>query len=174
MAHSKAPDAPFARQDGTRARTADLLADASGLPLLLAFFKTSCPTCRLAWPYLQRLHAAYGGKAVHVVGVSQNTVKESREFFEEFGKATFTLVLDPEPRFEASNAFQVEAVPHLVLMSPAGILEDVFAGWSKAKMEALGERLANAGTLARIPVVPPGDPVRTSRPGDSAATHTDP
>lgn len=161
----KAADAPFTRLNGAIARTADLLADANGLPLLLAFFKTSCPTCRLAWPYVQRLHASYGGKAVHVVGVSQNEAAESRKFFEEWGQAGFELVLDPGPHFQASNAFGVEAVPHFALVSPAGSLEEVFSGWSKAKMEALGSRLAGARSLARIPVVPPGDLVRDFQSG---------
>src|SRR5512141_491375 len=128
-----APPAAFVRPAGGRTTTADLLAEAQPLPLLLAFFKTSCPTCRLMWPYLQRLHTAYGGVAVRVVGVSQNAADESRRFFEEFGGATFDLVLDPEPQFSASNAFQVEAVPHLALISSAGIFEEIFGGWSKAK-----------------------------------------
>jgi peroxiredoxin len=161
----RAPGVTFTRPDGGNATVADILAEGNGLPLLLAFFKVSCPTCRLTWPYLQRLHAAYGSTAVHIVGISQNTAEESREFFEEFGKATFDLFLDPGPLFEASNAFHVEAVPHLALVSPAGILEDAFAGWSKAKMETLGERVAIARSLARIPVVPPGDPVRDFQAG---------
>ncbi len=160
-----APGADFTRPGGGKAAIADLLAQANGLPLLLAFFKVSCPTCRLTWPYLQRLHAAYGGTAVHIVGVSQNDAEESRKFFEEFGKATFDLVLDPEPRFAASNAFHVEAVPHLALVSPSGVLEEVFAGWSRAKMEALGERLAGRGGFPPVPVVPPGDPVRDFQAG---------
>ena len=44
----------------------------------------------------------------------------------------------PNRAFSASNAFGVEAVPHLVLISPAGSLEEIFSGWSKAKMEDLG------------------------------------
>jgi peroxiredoxin len=160
-----APSTAFVRPGGGSVTTDGLLAEANGLPLLLVFFKTSCPTCRLAWPYVQRLHEAYGGTGVRVVGVSQNGAAESRDFFEEFGKATFDLVLDSEPRFAASNAFHVEAVPHFVLISPAGILEEIFAGWSKAKMEALGERLALARSLARIPVVPPGDLVRDFQSG---------
>lgn len=161
----KAPDAPFIRPDGKAIRTANLVAEAAGLPVLLAFFKTSCPTCRLTWPYLQRLHAAYGGKAVHVVGVSQNDAAESRRYFEEFGRAKFDLVLDPEPQFTASNAFHVEAVPHLALLSPKGELVETFAGWSKAKMEALGNRFAKVKSLPPVPVVPPGDPVADFQAG---------
>jgi peroxiredoxin len=165
MGGTKAPDVPFTRPDGTTSRTADLLGESGGLPTLLAFFKTSCPTCRLTWPYLQRLHEAYGGKAVRVVGVSQNEIGESRRFFEEQGRATFDLVTDPEPRFAASNAFAVEAVPHLALVSPSGAVEEVFEAWSKAKMEALGARLAKGKGLAPVPVVPPGDPVADFKAG---------
>jgi peroxiredoxin len=161
----KAPAAVFARPGGGTTTTAGLLAEAEGLPVLLAFFKASCPTCRLAWPYLQRLHAAYGGTGVRVVGVSQNGIDEGRRFFEEWGKASFAVVADPEPGFAASNAFGVEAVPHLVLVSPAGRVEEVFAGWSKAKMEALGARLAEGRSLAHVPVVPPGDLVRDFQSG---------
>lgn len=159
------PSVTFSRPDGGTVTTAELLAQANGLPLLLAFFKTTCPTCRLTWPYLQRLHAAYGGTAAKVVGVSQNGAAESEDFFEEFGKATFDLVLDPEPAFAASNAFHVEAVPHIVLVSPAGSFEEIFSGWSKEKMEALGSRLAVGRSLARVPVVPPGDLVRDFQSG---------
>ena len=160
-----APTVTFSRPGGGTVTTAGLLAQADGLPLLLVFFKVSCPTCRLAWPYVQRLHAAYGGTGVCAVGVSQNPEKESRSFFGEFGNATFDLVLDPEPGFAASDAFQVESVPHFVLVSPAGVVEEIFSGWSKAKMEALAERLALARSLARIPVVPPGDLVREFQSG---------
>jgi peroxiredoxin len=162
---SPAPAAVFARPEGGTATTAGLLDGANGLPLLLAFFKTSCPTCRLTWPYLQRLHAAYGGTGVRVVGVSQNGIEESRRFSEEWGKATFDLVMDPEPGFAASNAFQVEAVPHLVLISSDGIFEEIFSGWSKERMEALGSRLAAGRSLAYVPVVPPGDLVRAFQSG---------
>ena len=29
-------------------------------PIVLAFFKVSCPTCQYAFPFLERLHKAYG------------------------------------------------------------------------------------------------------------------
>jgi len=156
---SSAPKARFRTADGATLSTTDVVARGRSLPVLLAFFKTSCPICQLTWPYLERLHRAYGGKAVHVVGVSQNDADSSRAYYLEHGGATFDLLLDPEPAFAASNAFGVESVPHLVLLSPAGLIEDVFSGWSKARMEALGARFASKD-LPLIPVVPPGDPVR--------------
>jgi peroxiredoxin len=165
MRSSAAPNVRFVTTAGTTLSTSEVVARGKGLPVLLAFFKTSCPVCQLAWPYLERIHQAYGGKAVHVVGVSQNEAGESERFFEEYGRARFDLLLDPEPRFDASNGFDVEAVPHLALVSPAGVLEETFEGWSKTKMEALGKRLAKGKGLPPVPVVPPGDPVRDSSTG---------
>ena len=156
---SSAPKARFRTAEGATLSTTNVVSRGRSLPVLLAFFKTSCPICQLTWPYLERLHRAYGGKAVHVVGVSQNDADSSRAYYLEHGGATFDLLLDPEPAFAASNAFGVESVPHLVLLSPAGLIEDVFSGWSKARMEALGARFASKD-LPLIPVVPPGDPVR--------------
>ncbi len=164
MESSAAPRVRFRTTEGATLSTADVVASGHDLPVLLAFFKTSCPICQLTWPYLQRLHRAYGAKAVHVVGVSQNDADSSRAYYAEYGGATFDLLLDPEPTFAASNAFGVESVPHLVLLSPEGLVEDVFAGWSKARMEALGARFA-AKNVPFMPVIPPGDPVRDSAPG---------
>jgi peroxiredoxin len=159
MESAAAPKTRFLTPEGASLSTADAVARGRGLPVLLAFFKTSCPICQLTWPYLQRLHAAYGGKTLHVAGVSQNDAGSSRTYYREFGGATFDLLLDPEPAFTASNAFGVEAVPHVVLLSPAGAVLDVFSGWSKKSMEALGARFA-AKDVPLVPVIPPGDPVR--------------
>lgn len=159
MESPAAPKARFQTPEGKSLSTADVVERGDGLPVLLAFFKTSCPICQLTWPYLQRVHTAYGGKSVRVAGVSQNDAGSSRAFYAEHGGATFDLLLDPEPAFTASNAFDVEAVPHLALLSPKGTVLDVFAGWSKKRMEALGTRLA-AKDVPFVPIIPPGDPVR--------------
>lgn len=159
-----APNARFRTPKGGSLSTRDVVTAGNGLPVLLAFFKTSCPVCRLAWPYLQRLHEAYGGKSVHVVGVSQDDAASSRAYYAANGGATFDLLLDPEPTFVASNAFDVESVPLIVLLAPDGTIEDTFAGWSKKRMEVLGARFASKSILL-VPVVPPGDPVREFSPG---------
>ncbi len=158
-AGSFAPEARFRTTDGGSLSTKEVVVAGNGLPVLLAFFKTSCPICQLAWPYLQRLHGAYGGKSVHVVGISQDDAASSRAYYATHGAATFDLLLDPEPTFVASNAFNVESVPLLVLLAPDGKVEDTFAGWSKKRMESLGARFASK-SIPLVPVVPPGDPVR--------------
>ena len=126
-----APKTGFVTAAGQSVSVGQLLEESGGLPVVLAFFKKTCPVCKLAWPYLQRLHAAYGGKAVRVVGVSQNDLASSRVFYAEYGPATFDLLLDPEPGFGASNAFDVDSVPHIVLLEPDGRMSRVFEGWDR-------------------------------------------
>lgn len=96
---------------------------------------------------------------MRVVGVSQDDAASSRAFYAAHGAATFDLLLDPEPTFVASNAFDVESVPLLVLLAPDGTVDDTFAGWSRKRMEALGARFASK-SVPLVPVIPPGDPVR--------------
>ena len=156
---SAAPETRFRTPAGGSHSTAEVASSGNGLPVLLAFFKSSCPVCRMTWPYLQRLHEAYGGKSVKVVGVSQDDAAPSRAYYAANGAATFDLLLDPEPTFVASNAFGVESVPLLVLLAHDGTIEDTFGGWSKKRMEALGARLASK-SVPLVPVIPPGDPVR--------------
>jgi peroxiredoxin len=160
-----APDAPFLDASGKTLRTKDILGRADGLPVLFAFFKVGCPTCKLAWPYLQKLNAIYGGQAVQVAGVCQNDAASGKAFYAEFGRAAFDLFVDAEPLFAASNAFGVESVPHLVLVSPDVTVERVTAGWSKKEIESLGRALAAAHDLTARPVVSPDDPVRDFQAG---------
>jgi peroxiredoxin len=167
MAHAStaAPDAPFLDSAGKTLRTKDILSGAGGLPILLAFFKVNCPTCQLAWPYLQKLNALYGGRAVRVAGVCQNDASAGKKYYKEFGGATFDLFVDPEPRFVASNAFGVEAVPHLVLVSPDGRVTRVSEGWSKKEIEELGRTVAAEKKLTPRPVVEASDPVKDFQAG---------
>ena len=86
-----APDFELKALDGKQFSLKEQLAHG---PVVLAFFKVSCPTCQYAFPFLQRLHKAYGGQGVKLVGVSQNDVKETAAFAKEFG-VTFPLLLEP-------------------------------------------------------------------------------
>ena len=56
---TKAPDFDLKTLDGKRFSLGEELA--SG-PVVLAFFKVSCPTCQYAFPFLERLHKAYGSQ----------------------------------------------------------------------------------------------------------------
>src|SRR5690348_153828 len=71
-------------------------------PVVLAFFKISCPVCQYTFPMLERLHRAYPGAAIY--GVSQNSAKDTQRFCREFG-VTFPVLVDDPKDYVASNAY---------------------------------------------------------------------
>src|SRR6476659_711344 len=86
---ARAPEFRLARLDGGEASLQDLIANG---PVLLAFFKISCPVCQLTFPFLQRLHIA---GTMPIYGVSQNDEADTRDFNRRFG-VTFPTLLDRE------------------------------------------------------------------------------
>ncbi|HEY6066943.1 MAG TPA: hypothetical protein VIY96_12360, partial [Thermoanaerobaculia bacterium] len=67
---------------------------------LYGFFKTTCPTSELAWPYLDRIRRI-GGGALPVFGVSQDARRETAEFNGRLGVEIETLY-DPPPWLSSS------------------------------------------------------------------------
>src|SRR5438105_2853891 len=124
-------------------------------PVLLAFFKISCPVCQLTAPYLERLSA---GESLQVIGISQDDDSSTKSFNQRFG-VTFPTLLDPsKEHYPASNAYGISAVPSLFLVEPGGTVAKSLSGFSKRDLEALG---ASAG----VAVFRPEDKVPEWKPG---------
>src|SRR5690349_7242222 len=94
-----APGFRLQRLEGGEVSLSDLLP--SG-PILLVFYKVSCPVCQMTMPYLQRIHAA---SALPIYAISQNDAEDAREFNQEFGITIPTLLDGEEAGFPASNAY---------------------------------------------------------------------
>lgn len=124
-------------------------------PVLLAFFKITCPTCQLAFPYLQRL-SERGGPAI--VGISQDGPDGTREFVETFG-VRFETVGDPAADgYAVSNAYRISHVPSLFLVEPDGRIGWTSEGFRRADLEALAARwgVTLFEPADRVPVFKPG------------------
>src|SRR6202035_4228481 len=52
-------------------------------PVVVAFFKISCPVCQFTLPYLQRLAERYAGDSVSVIAVSQDDARGTKEINRE-------------------------------------------------------------------------------------------
>ena len=129
---ARAPEFCLARLDGGEASLHDLIANG---PVLLAFFKISCPVCQMTFPYLDRLHTA---GTLPIYGVSQNDEEDTRDFNRRF-RVTFPTLLDREENgFAASNAFGLASVPTLFLIERDGTISRTIEGWSKQEIESLG------------------------------------
>src|SRR6516225_10123944 len=130
----RAPEFTLPLLDGGEASLQQLLTRG---PVLLAFFKISCPVCQFTMPYLERLHRQGG---LRVYGISQNEADDTREFNRHYG-VTFPTLLDSEDAgFPVSNAYSISSVPTMFLVAPDGTLERVIEGWNRIDMAALGDR----------------------------------
>jgi peroxiredoxin len=157
----KAPNFELKTRDGKEFFLSDELATR---PVILAFFKVSCPTCQYAFPFLERLHKAYGDKNVSLFGVSQNNAKETAAFNKEFG-VTFPTLLDDTDSYPVSNAYGLTNVPTMFWIAPDGEIEISSVGWVKADFEQLGRKMAEVAKATPIPMFKPGEDVRDFRAG---------
>ncbi len=109
-----------------------------GGPVVLAFFKISCPTCQLAFPFLERLHLA--GTGLQFAGVSQDEAASTAQFTRRFG-VTFPILLDPAADgYRASNAYALTHVPAVFVVERDGAISQAWTGYSKADFEKLALR----------------------------------
>jgi peroxiredoxin len=160
-AGTNAPGIELKNLDGKPFSLADELARN---PVVLAFFKVSCPTCQYAFPFLERLHKAYRKNGVTLVGVSQNDAKETAAFAKDFG-ISFPMLLDDTKTYPASNAYGLTNVPTIFWIAQDGEIEISSVGWVKADFEQLNRKMAEAGKTAPAVVFKPGEDVRDFRAG---------
>ena len=145
----KAPDFTLPLLQGGKFSLKDALERG---PVLLAFFKISCPVCQFAFPYYERLYKAYGKGPVTIVGVSQDNAADTRRFLQEFG-ITFPIALDDPGKYAVSNAYGLTNVPTLFLVSPSGEIELSSVGWSRQDYEQIGRELATATEITQAPLI---------------------
>ena len=132
-------------------------------PVLLAFFKVSCPVCQLSFPYFQRLAAAYGHK-IAIIGVSQDAAAETAAFAREYG-VKFPIALDDPKGYPVSNAYGLTNVPTLFWISRDGQVEITSVGWSKQDVGHVNLQLASASQMPLAQVFRPGESVVEFKPG---------
>lgn len=142
---AQAPDFTLHSLDGAEVALQELWQTG---PVLLVFFKDSCPTCQLTFPFLERLHR---GK-VKVMAISQDDAKDTAAFHSRFGISLPTL-LDPKPQYAASNAYGISSVPSLFWIDAGGSIGWSDSGFDRTRLEQLG-RDAGIETFAKDEAVP--------------------
>jgi peroxiredoxin len=133
-------------------------------PVLAAFFKISCPTCQYAFPFLQRIHEAHENKAITIVGISQNTKKDTAAFIKEYG-ISFPVLLDDTHSYPVSNAYGLTNVPTIFWIAPDGDIEISSVGWVRKEMEEFNQRAAQALSEATKPLFLPEEHIADFRAG---------
>jgi thiol-disulfide isomerase/thioredoxin len=122
--------------------------------VLLAFFKTSCPVCKMVAPMLTRLAEA----GVRVVAIGEDPAADLTRYGDEQGQRVTATLTEPAP-YAVSEAYGLEAVPTVFLIGPDGAVENAIPGWSRDMWNALAE------SVGAPPLSTPDDGLRPFRPG---------
>lgn len=140
-AGQRAPDFNLARAEkGAPLGSTSLAALLSGGPVLLAFFKASCPVCQMTLPFLERIHRGRAAGSMRIYGVSQDDAETTAEFSAEFG-ITFPMLLDTEESgYPASNAYGLAHVPSLFLVERDGRIAWSLEGFNKREFAELARQ----------------------------------
>jgi peroxiredoxin len=107
-------------------------------PVLLVFYKISCPVCQMTLPFLERI--VHG--ALPIVAISQDDAAGTRRFQSKFAVTLTTLFDSEDDGYPASNAFGISHVPSLFLVEPDGTISIASEGFVKADLESIAQRSA--------------------------------
>jgi peroxiredoxin len=156
-----APDFILQGMDGKQFSLRELLARG---PVLLAFFKISCPTCQYAFPFLQRIYQAHGNKNVAIIGISQNEKKDTAAFLKQYGE-TFPVLLDDTHTYTVSNAYGLTNVPTLFWIAPDGEIEISSVAWVRKDVEEFNQRAAGISSTGAPTLFRPDEQIADFRAG---------
>ena len=134
----KAPDFTLPTIDGDKFSLSEALQRG---PVVLAFFKVTCPVCQYAFPLYERAYQRLKGTNASFVGISQNEEEETEQFIRQYG-VTFPVLLDDPGKYPVSNAYGLTNVPTLFLVAQDGSIELSGVGWSKNDTEEVVRRLS--------------------------------
>jgi len=89
--------------------------------VLINFWATWCPPCRLEMPTMQQIYSEYKVKGFEIlaVNIEPDAKQEIRDFIKEL-RLTFPVVLDPD--MKVSRKFRVIGLPVSVLIDRQGII----------------------------------------------------
>lgn len=161
-AGATAPDFSLPTLEGKQVSLSQMLQRG---PVVLAFFKVSCPVCQYAFPFYERIAQAYKDAGVRVLGISQNSADDAKRFSREYG-VNFPIAIDDEANhYAVSSAYGLTSVPTLLFIAQSGVIEVSSVGWSKSEMEEVNARLASYRNDQPSPLWRVGEEVPAFRAG---------
>ncbi len=153
--------APAFSLSGIDGKSYTLNKDSARLTLAV-FFKTTCPTCMVAFPYIEKLHQAYRGVGLAVWGISQHASNLSSDFASQYG-CTFPVLIDADWR--VSKQYDPEFVPTLWLVDTNGKIIDSVVAFDKAGLNRLSQTIAARLSVSAAVIAPDDDGNPPFKPG---------
>jgi peroxiredoxin len=160
FAGQKAPDFSLKSMDGSEFSLHALLERG---PVFVSFFKVSCPVCQFTFPFLERIYKRFAGSEANFFGISQDTVRLTREFADEYG-VTFPMLIDAAG-YLTSNAYGLTNVPTSYLIDTDGAVKLTCLGFNRKDLEAIAAELSARQKRPPAPLFRPNESVPDNRPG---------
>lgn len=134
------------------------LSDDGARPVVLAFFKATCPVCQMAFPVYGELERGLRQAGVPVVAVAQERPDVARPWLEE-RRFEGEVLDDASDDYAVSAAYGLRAVPTVVLVEPDGTVGMVVEGWDRNGVNRVAAR------FGAEPVSTPDDGLPPFKPG---------
>ena len=134
--------APDFKLKNTYGKEFSLKQSLSSGPVLLMFYKTDCPTCQYAMPYLDRLADKLVESNATAVTVSQDTQSDSDRFSADFKFKNLQVFDTEESNYAVSDAYGLTNVPTVFLIKPDGHVAHTMVSWSKSDVEEIARKLS--------------------------------
>jgi peroxiredoxin len=141
----------------------DLTDLTSDKPALLAFFKTTCGTCKISFPIWGELARRHGG-AVNMVAIGQDPLDQSQAFADQWGWDAPVLE-DASSGYATSAAYAIPSVPTLYLIGTDGSITHATTGWDRVTANEWNSRLAEISGGSPDPVSTENDGLPDFKPG---------
>lgn len=136
-----APDFTLATLDGQDVTLSDFRAG-DGQPVVLNFWATWCPPCRVEMPYFDRVSAKYDGR-VGILGINQAESAETILDYATNNGLTYPLLVDRDMKI--NNLYGVLNLPTTVFIDQNGVVREVLVGTiSQAVLEDRIEQLLDS------------------------------
>lgn len=119
-----APDFTLQTVDGRSVTLRDYTAD-GGTPVVLNFWATWCPPCRVEMPYFENVNDLYAGD-VAVLGLNQ---AESAAVIADYARdhgLTYPLLVDDD--MKVNNLYGVLNLPTTIFIDKNGVVREVLIG----------------------------------------------
>jgi cytochrome c biogenesis protein CcmG/thiol:disulfide interchange protein DsbE len=121
----QAPDFALKTLDGKTMRLSELR---SKKVVLINFWATWCPPCRLEMPTMQKIYSEYKGRGFEIVAINiePDAQEEIREFMKEL-RLTFPVLLDHD--MKVTRKYRLIGLPVSFLIDRQGIIRTKDVGY---------------------------------------------
>jgi cytochrome c biogenesis protein CcmG, thiol:disulfide interchange protein DsbE len=115
-----------------------------GKVVILDFWATWCPPCRMSIPELVKLQEKYRKKGLVILGVSLDNPDTKNAYLESFSekyKINYTILRGDDKTTEKYFGRSTFSIPTLFVINRDGMIYDMFSGYDPGAVEKSLEKL---------------------------------